>query len=36
MFGVPGTVTPLLPGVDSALPERNALTAMRETLRKFR
>ncbi|NMM76294.1 histidine kinase [Acidovorax sp. SRB_14] len=36
MFGVPGTVTPLLPGVDSALPERNALTAMRETLKKFR
>ncbi|WP_305807150.1 hypothetical protein [Stenotrophomonas sp. YIM B06876] len=36
MLGVPGAVTPLLPGVDSAVPERNALTAMRETLKKFR
>lgn len=32
MFGVPGAVVPLLPGVDSTLPQRNALTALRDAL----
>jgi chemotaxis protein MotB len=32
MFGVPGAVTPLLPGVDTALPERTALTHLRSAL----
>ncbi len=32
MFGVPGNAAPLLPGVDTALPERRALTALRDSL----
>lgn len=36
MFGAPGSATPLLPGVDATLPERNALTALRETLKNTR
>ncbi|MBB6562541.1 chemotaxis protein MotB [Acidovorax soli] len=32
MFGAPETVTPLLPGVDSTVPNRESLTALRETL----
>ena len=36
MFGVPGTVVPLLPGVDSTLADRNTLTALRDSLAKQR
>lgn len=32
MFGVPGSVTPLLPGVDSNLPDRTGLSALQKTL----
>lgn len=32
MFGVPSAVVPLLPGVDSTLPQRNALTSLRDAL----
>lgn len=36
MFGVPGAVIPLLPGVDSTLPDRNALAALRAALTSTR
>lgn len=32
MFGVPGAVLPLLPGVDSTVPERSALSTLRDAL----
>jgi chemotaxis protein MotB len=32
MFGVPGQTVPLLPGVETTLPERRALTALRDNL----